>query len=539
MALTGTVQKFDDLPAEAAVGSVYKVTGSADAGFVSYYVVKAGDGTWNETVAPDLNGAIDASTMPHALIRNADGSFTFAPFNWKPRRVGDETSNPTPSFIGRPIRDVFFYANRLGFLADETVMFSVAGDYSDFWRRTVLDYIASDALAVSATTTDVAVLDYAVPFNDGIMLFSGQRQFSLTNGENGLTADSVEIKPVTNYLMARGVRPVPLANQVYFASDSGGNVQVQEYTRLEGSDATDAAEVTAHVPGYIPTGITQLIGAPDANAVFVLSRGSPTLYPYQFFWNGNDKVQSAWRTWDLGDATTISGTFLDGSLYLLLRRGTRYTLEAADLRPSAATLNHAHLIYLDRGVTLNGAYSSTTGTTTFTFPYTPDPAKVALVRGSASAYPDSLILNATVSGATVTVPGDESGAGVTGGHTYTTTFQFSRQYPLDYQGRPLTTGRLQITNWSVVYADTAFFEAEVQPYGVDAVGIEPIRMDFTGRLIGTASYRLGRVGYRSGSFTFSVGGDASLATVTLRNSTPYASTFVSAEWEGKYFNRAL
>ncbi|MCR5870680.1 hypothetical protein LRS12_08160 [Sphingomonas sp. J344] len=176
-ALTGTVQKFEDLPESPADGEIYRIAGSAETGFVSYYVVRNGS-VWDETVSPGLPNAISAATMPHALVRQSDGSFVFAPFSWKPRRVGDLVTNPAPPFVNRRLRDVFFYKNRLGFLVDESVVFSVAGDYGDFWRRTVLDYIESDPLSVSATTTDVALLDYAVPFNDGIMLFSAQRQFS-------------------------------------------------------------------------------------------------------------------------------------------------------------------------------------------------------------------------------------------------------------------------------------------------------------------------------------------------------------------------
>src|SRR3546814_1269810 len=52
------------------------------------------------------------------------------------------------SFIGRPIRDVFFYQNRLGFLVDENVVFSCAGDFGNYWRTTVLDYISSDVIDV-------------------------------------------------------------------------------------------------------------------------------------------------------------------------------------------------------------------------------------------------------------------------------------------------------------------------------------------------------------------------------------------------------
>jgi hypothetical protein len=172
---TATVKSPDKLPDPVCNGCIYRVLGSNDTAFVSYYV--QGDGSvWNETVKPGLQNRIDETTMPWALVRESDGTFTFAPFSWAPRRVGDEDTNPLPPFIGRTIRDVFFYQNRLGFVVDTGVVFSGAGDYGDFWRRTVLDYIDSDSLSADAATTDVAVIDYALPFSDGVMLFSRQKQ---------------------------------------------------------------------------------------------------------------------------------------------------------------------------------------------------------------------------------------------------------------------------------------------------------------------------------------------------------------------------
>lgn len=544
--ITGEVQKFEDLPTTATDGQVYRVNGSAETGFVSYYVRRNGT-VWDETVAPGIRNALAASTMPHALIRKADGTFEFVPFSWRARRVGDEATNPAPPFVGRAIRDVFFYQNRLGFLTDETVVFSVAGDYGDFWRRTVLDYLDADVLAVSATTTDVAVLDYAVPFNDGIMLFSAQRQFSLSNGEAGLSAASVEINPVTSYVTSPGVRPAPLGSQVYFASQQGRYTTVQEYTRLDGSDATDAAEITAHVPGYIPSGVSRLIPAPDMNALIALVSNSAAkneAYVYQFFWDRDRKIQSAWRKWDFGTAQVLSSAFVDGRLYLVMKRGAAYSLESLDLRDQAVSANQDHLIYLDRQVSLTGTYNAGTNRTTFTLPYTPAAAKLRLVRGATAAYPESVISSTkwTLTGNVVSVEGNESGVPVTLGEAYRTYLKFSRQFPMDYQGRPLTTGRLQLHTWSVTYTDTAFFTAEVQPYGDNPNIPEPDRtalIQFSGQLLGEASFQVGRQAYRTGTFTFSVAGEASLATIALSNETPFASTFVSAEWEGLFFSRAL
>lgn len=541
--LTGSVQKFEDLPTAPATGAIYKVSGSVETAFVSYYVRWSGS-VWDEAVAPGLQNSINALTMPHALVRQSDGTFVFGPFSWRPRRVGDGSTNPAPPFVGRSIRDVFFYQNRLAFLTDESAVFSVAGDYGDYWRRTVLDYIESDVIAAAATTTDVALLDYAVPFNDGVMLFSAQRQFSLSNGESGLSATSISIDPVTSYVTSPGVRPAPLGSQVYFASDVSGYTTVQEYVRLDGSDATDAAEITSHVPGLLPTGASQLVSAPDINAIFTFAAKSedPTrVYPYQFFWGGDRKLVSAWRVWDFGEGRPVSGTYLDGRLHIIVKRGTAYYLEAMDLSPGAKSASQDHLIYLDRQVTLSGVYDPSGDRTTFTFPYVPDAASVRLVRTKTAAVPESLLDPSTyvVDGATVSVPGHET-APVTAGESYPTLFQFSQQFPQDYQGRPLTTGRLQLHTFTVNYTDTAFFKSEVRPYGTSGVGDVPVSIEnFNGQLIGSSEFLLGKPVYRTGSFTFSVAGEAKLATVVLRNETPYASTWVSAEWEGLFFSRAF
>jgi hypothetical protein len=363
--LTGTVQRYEDLPDTVPSGGVYQVMGSAESNFTSYYV--RGDGTvWNESVKPGLKNTIDPTTMPHALVRKEDGTFEFSPFCWKPRQVGDTVTNPAPFFVGRPIRDVFFYQNRLGFLSDESVIFSAAGDYGEFWRRTVLDYIDSDPITVSATSTDVALLDYAVTFNDGIMLFSAQKQFSLSNGESGTSATSLELNPVTGYRMASGVRPVQLGDQAMFATEQGGYTAIQEYTRLDGRDATDAAEITAHVPGFIPQGASKIVPASELNALMVLMTNSENperIYAYQYYWDGDRKIISAWRRWSLGDAQVLSGSLVDGKLVLVVRRSNKAYLESINLQPTAVSENQDHMIYLDRQVTLTGVYDAETDTT--------------------------------------------------------------------------------------------------------------------------------------------------------------------------------
>ena len=83
-AYKGTVGGVEDLPAQFIDGAVISVTGSADTDADNYHLVfetsngsGQGAGVWVETIKPGEVLGIDATTMPHALIREADGSYTF------------------------------------------------------------------------------------------------------------------------------------------------------------------------------------------------------------------------------------------------------------------------------------------------------------------------------------------------------------------------------------------------------------------------------------------------------------------------------
>ncbi len=541
---SGEVPSIEKLPETAANGTMYKVTGSIDTGFVSFYVRRNG-AVWDETVANGLVNAISAPSMPHCLVREADGTFTFAPFSWQNRRVGDQNTNPNPTFIGRSIKDVFFYQNRIGFLVDENVVFSCTGDFGNFWRNSSLDYVATDVIDVAVTTSNVALLQYALPFNNGIVVFSDQTQFSLSNSEEGLSPESIAIRPVTTYEVNSKVRPVTIGSEIYYCGDVNGSSIVWEYTRQDGSDGLSAAEITAHCPSYIPAGLTKLVAAPNAKALFAIT-GTGLVYVYQFYWNGNEKAQSAWRKWDIGDPV-ISAEYIDGYVYMLINRPGGLQLERIHLEQNAKPVEQTFQVHLDRRVKLNGIYEPVTGRTYYTLPYSANQAKIRVIRDKFHpTAPGSLVNPATyqwTSPTTFSVLGQGIGD-VTVGELYEQYFEFSRQFPQDYQQRPISTGRLQLRTFTVYFDNTGFFRTLVSPYGnatePQVEEVIPAKIaDFTGKVVGSSDLMLSRPSFQTGSYSFQVYGDAAQCVIALSNDTHVGATFVSAEWEGLYFNRAL
>lgn len=545
--LTGTVQRSDKLPETAAEGAVYRVQGDESSGFVSYYLRRSG-GVWKQCVMPGLVNAIDYRTMPHALISEADGTFTFAPFSWAPRRLGDESTNPTPGFIGRTIQKVFFYQNRLSFLFDEAVVMSESGMFGNFWRMDQLDYLDTDRIEVGATSTKVAKLFDAVAHNDGIFLTSDQTQFSLTNGEMGLTTASIAMRPTTNYTVNTSAGLAALGSEIYFAVERSGFASIREYTRLSGTDATSAADVTAHCPTYIPAGVHGLIAADDLNTLFALTHGSSqSVYVYQFYWSSSDeKAQSAWHQWDFGTGTKIvSGAYLKGVLFLVMQRADGLWLEKVNLQSGAIPTETTAQIHLDRRTVITGEFNTTENRTYFTLPFRPAKDRFQMVRTAGfGGRRETLIDPSTYHWLTdniVSVPGSEIVAPVIVGEGYVFAFQFSKQFVRRSDGVAVTTGRQVMRSFTVNYADTAYFKTLVAPYGSDDTvdEIVPTKLsDMTGRTIGAGYFKLNTPSYGTGAYRFMVFGQNHLARIRIENDTPFASTFISAEWEATYNNRA-
>lgn len=550
MSLTGTVQSFDKLPATPAVGDTYRVEGAPGVqnAFTSYYVRYSADAVWDETVAPGLENRIDADTMPHCLIRQADGSFLFTPFAWADRTVGDDDTNPKPGFIGRTINGVFFYQNRLAFLYDERVVLSAAGDFGNFWRNTVLDYVDSDVVDVSPSSTKVSILQRAIPFNDGIMLFSDQTQFSMTNGEAGVTPSSVAIKPVTNYPVEGACAPEEVNTEVYFASGNANHEIIYEYTRGTQSDNTTAANITAHVPRYLPRGVHQIIPAQDQNALFVLTDGAPNrVYVYQFYWLSSDtKAQSAWHYWEFEAGVTIrSATYLDGVLYMLVERSDGLYLEKVELEYGIFPVGSPIQIHMDGRYNVLGEYhpedtqQGYDGWTLFRLPYPVPESQRANFRivkteqfGAAGLSEVPLRDKwAWTTDSTVWVPNRFDHYCFVG-FKYEFRYRFSRPFVRRPDNTAVTSGRLQLRTLTLDYRDTITFKWEVWPYGLGRG--EPVSGDYGWRVgdqpLGWAPK------YYSGRTEIPIGGNADTTVVDIINDDIWGCAFQAAEWRGFYFN---
>lgn len=350
----GVLKHLQDLP--NTMGSYYglqtlvNITGDEKNQFEGFWAWVKNEGeAWLETVAPGIKDGFQNSTMPHILERTAIGNFTFKEFDYYDRDKGDELSNSMPSFVGKQIQDIFFYRNRLGFLAEDNVIMSETGIYENFFRTTVTDLLDTDVVDVAVDTNTVANLRYAIPFNQNLLIFGSHAQYILSS-DKPLTPSNASVSQTTSYAINPKVKPKQIGPNVYFALDRGLYTQVREYYNVPGSTGNEATDITSHVPTYIDHTVTSLEVSDKYDMLFLNPRDTNEIYVYNQTWEGESKSQSAWHRWEINGATIFNIKVVDDILLVMYNEGTDVKMGKISLKSE----DFSSIVYSDD----TGAYSS-------------------------------------------------------------------------------------------------------------------------------------------------------------------------------------
>ena len=554
------VQNFSDLPAEAINNMVVEVKGDASNSFDNYYVkYSSSTRVWEETVEPGIKTTLDPNTMPHVLIRTADGNFRFTQVDgssytisstsfdvpsWGKRTVGDLESSPNPSFVDAKMKDIFFHRNRLGVLANENVIMSRSSEFFEFFNETVTDALDTDVIDVSVAHTKVSILKHAVAFDEKLLLFSDQTQFILTGGAS-LTPGNTSVNVTTEYESLETVSPVGSGNNVFFAFNKGQFTGVREMYVESDGETNQGEDITANIPKYIPSEAFKFANASNENILVVLSNKTGEknrLYIYQWFFSQGRRLQSAWHKWIIGsdaNTTILNVDFIGTTLFLVVQRSDGVYIESVDCSPAVVDTGATYLTHLDRKLAntqVTESYNSSTNITTITLPYAIDSTMKLVGKSGASNKAGRDITIVSQTGTTITITGDITAFNYFIGEQYDFLYTFSQQYLALGQNTTgsrtrIREGRLQIRNWTVSFNDTGFFQSAVTP-----VGRSTSNATFNGTIVGTGL--TGTVNLEDGDFTFAVQSRNDNLTISLTNNSHLPSNFVNAEWEGYYVSQA-
>ena len=547
------VQNFADLPVPAISNQVVQITGDAESGFDDYYVkFISADNLWQETLAPSTKTSFNNTSMPHILIRTADGNFRFTQVDgstytiagvdyvvptYGQRTVGDIESVPNPTFVGRKLNDIFFHRNRLGFLADENVILSRSGEFFEFFPETITQTLDTSPIDVASTHTKVSILRHSISFDEELLLFSDSTQFVLTGGAT-LTAKNIAINVSTEFESDKSVKPVGAGSNVYFAFKKGAFTGVRELFVASDNDTKQADDITANIPKYIPKNLFKLASSTTENIVVGLSSDEDNaLYAYQYYVSQGKRLQSAWSKWTFGTSSTdtiLNMDFIENELFLINQRSDGVYLEKLDISPALVDTGETYLTHLDRKLSntqITESYNAGTNRTTITLPYAITNAMKVVGRSGASNKAGQAISTVSQSGTSIVVTGNITAQNYFIGEQYEFKFTFSQQFIqiADTQGSRISVkeGRLQIRNWNVSFNDTAYFQTVVKPVGRDASNTT-----YTGTVTGTGL--LGTVNIGDGDYTFAVQSQNDKLAITVKNDSHLPSNFINASWQGYY-----
>lgn len=529
------VQSFSDLPPVCPEGRIVRVAGDLEAQGDDYYVVYE-KGIWRETLDYGEGEKLDSATMPHVLVREANGTWTFKRHTWKDRSVGDSESSRTPSFVGTTINDIFVYTNRLGVLSDENIILSESDNFENFYRSTAAQLIDSDLIDLAVLHNNVDIMHHAVPFNRDLLLMSEKNQFRFSY-QNFLGQKTASIQYTTSFNVSTRVPPVNIGSSVYFVDDRSDYffTKVYEYFPKDNSTVDDADEVSAQVPELIPTDIRFTAASNRAKCMVVYSGSSPsTLFIYKFFWAGDRKVQSAWTKWTFSDCNKIYWADFSGTyLYMLVERPHGVFLERIRLDEDVFDLDTNYEIMLDRRYTLsagNVTYDANNDRTYIVLPFNTSGVIEVISSLPASNLYGIRSVATKVANNEFWIAGDYTAYTNVVGLPYTMQYEFSTLFAKQAKNNGevvMLDGRTQIRYLTVQYHNTAYFRTKV---------ITPGRSDaesqFAGFTLGSDDAELGKQAFASGKYRIPVMSENLKARVLLLNDSPFPASFGSAEWQG-------
>ena len=389
--VAGKVNDVGDLPTQCKHGMVVEVINSVadeDNHYVKFFGNndRDGEGTWEECAKPGRLIRIKRSTMPVVLIRTADGNFrlteldgssytisgtTYYAPQWDDALVGDDVTNPEPSFIGRNINKLLFFRNRFTVLADENIIMSRPGDFTNFFAKSAIQFIASDPVDIAASSEYPAILYDGIQVNTGLVIFSKNQQFMLTTDSDVFSPQTAKINALSTYNFNFSTNPISLGTTIGFLDNAGKYSRFFEMAQVQREGEPVIIEQSAVVSKLFEKDLKLISNSRENSVIFFSEENTSTLYGYRYFDQINERKLASWFKWTLKGNIQYH-CMQDDFLFVVVRNNNKDQLLKIAIKADSNTFtfkeNKVHLDHLMEVTTPITSYDSTTNKTTFIQP---------------------------------------------------------------------------------------------------------------------------------------------------------------------------
>ena len=556
-AFTDSIGNMTRLPLQSKDGYVVKVVNSEDLDIDDMYVKFVADdgggtngtGQWEESTAPGIEYKFDEATMPHALVRRVDVNgnkyFAFETVNWNDRLVGDNTTNPKPSFVDHEISHIFFYRNRMGFLSGQNVVLSKAGDLFNFWNTSAQTATNDDPIDISAAGKKPVFLNYVEPTAVGLVMYSTTEQFLLNTDSDILAPTSAKVNTLSGYEADAGVESVSLGTSQAFISKTPLYTRLFELNDISSEQPPLMADVTATVPELIPSSIDSMVASPALSIVSLGQVGTTTMYQYRFLSESREKrLVNSWYKWEL-TGTLLTQFFDSSTWYAVVANGNDVYVQSFDMTQSSEqgflTLPTGEKtdVCLDLFQTNPlRTYNSVTDKTSIFLPFdnvgTKNLSVVILANfGTVMTIPSTEILGVPGS-KRVEIPGDYRGIDMVIGHDYNMTVDLPKLYRYNVANNQITNDDVSSLIIHRIKVKTGL--SGPVDYKVSITGLN----DWTNTVSVTQpnQYQLNNVNMQASStHVVPIYQRNENLAIRIEGTTPFPVSLLGLDWEGKLNQR--
>ena len=548
--MQSSVNDVTKLPNQCKHGYIVKVANSRMADEDDYYLRfdgennRDGNGSWSECAKPGI--AKSLTNMPVVIQRTATTTFTVKQFTYQDRLVGDDVTNPLPTFVGQRINKVLFFRNRLALLSGENVITSRPGTLGtpDFFVESALTVSASDPIDISAASMFPSELFDGIEINTGLLVFSTNQQFLLSSDDTVLNPDTAKLRSVATFNYNKDIAPISLGTTVAYVDNSNKFSRFNEMANVAREGEPSVVEVSKIVPTLLPKNIDLLTNSRENSIVLLGKTGSDIVFGYKYLNVADKRQQAAWFRWKLNNPLVYHFIiddeyfFLDSDYYL-----QSIKLIQSDNDPSTSIDNVDFLLHVDNHTTVSGGnFDSTTNLTTFSgvswlnTVTSPNHELVVIDEGGTPAPTDDQgrYGKCTVNGTSFTVPGNWQGDTLTIGYLYPYQVKFPTFYPTKASGEKTAAdvnSSLVLHRLKLHFGKVGLYQTTLERVGkpnYTEVYESPI-MDI---------YTASRAPYLEEHIqTVPVYERNTNVEVTLESSHPAPATLRALSWEGDYSPR--
>jgi len=378
-----TVNDVSRLPVQCRHGYIVKVSNARISDEDDYYLRFEGEnnldgsGSWVECAKPGI--AKSLTNMPLVIQRTAItnqntnsevATFTVKQYTYADRAVGDETTNPLPSFVGKRINKVVFFRNRLAFLAGENVVMTRPGSFAepDFFAESALAVGANDAIDIACASTFPSDLFDGIEVNSGLLVLSTNQQFLLSSDAEILNPETAKLRSISTYNYNKDIPPISLGVTIAYVDNSGKFSRFNEVANIRREGEPDVVEPSKIVPSLLAKDIDLLTNSRENAMVLFGKTGTRDVFGFRYFNIGDKRQQQAWFRWRFNKGL-LYHFIINDDYYFLDENHFLQTLSLVedDNDISITQDNVEYLIHLDNYTTLAaGSYDAATNKTTFT-----------------------------------------------------------------------------------------------------------------------------------------------------------------------------